>query len=104
MNAVKQQHQVQKADGRTRQLQGRQKVKVRCGSDGGSHGGPRPGTVVSRQDKETREHEETATATVNIVLDDNVTALQPGGSERGRARRTTVERGTRMPNPQCVIP
>ena len=59
---------------------------------------------MSRQDKETREHEETATATAIIVLDDNVTALQPGGSERGRARRTTVERGTRMQNPQCVIP
>ena len=55
-------------------------------------------TVVGRQDEETQEHEETATA--NIVLDDIVAAL--GDRTLGRARRTTVERGMRMLNPQCV--
>ena len=52
---------------------------------------------VGRQDEETQEHE---TATVNIVLDDNVAAL--GGQTLGRAHRTTVEQGTRMSNPQSV--
>ena len=41
--------------------------------------------IVSRQDKETQKHEETATATANIVLDDNVAALQPWGERVGLA-------------------
>ena len=39
--------------------------------------------VVNRQDGETREHEETAT--VRIVLDDNVSALQPWGIGAGES-------------------
>lgn len=53
--------------------------------------------VVSIQDKET------VTATANIILGDNIAALQPGESELGKARRTTVKRGTRMQNPLCVL-
>ena len=44
--------------------------------------------VLSRRDKET------AMATANVVLDDNVARLGTGAGELGRTRRTAVERGT----------
>ena len=85
MDAVKQQHQVQKADGRTRQLQGCKRcefIVLRMAVVTEAPGQGDELAVVSRQDKETREHEETATA--NIILDDDVAGLRDPGSELGR--------------------
>ena len=60
---------MQKEEGYTHRCKA-YKSESSCGSNGGSHGGPRPGyelAVVSKQDK---EHEERAT--VDIILDDDV--------------------------------